>query len=255
MGAGHGTKMGRVTVMSKKWNILMGLLLLSLLFIIAFSFTQHTMSKDVVKDTCETVILLHGQGRTRASMLLLKERLKTSGYETILYGYNVSSNTLDEITSALIRQIKEENTCPTYHLVGHSLGNIVVRNGFADRFAYPVGMGKIVMLAPPNKPAELAKQLRDNKIYHWLTGDSGQKLGDEQFYSTLHVPLVPFGVIAGTESYTGLPRGPSDGVVLVESTKLNGMADWVAVPRTHTYIMNGEDTFHHVVHFLKYGQF
>jgi triacylglycerol lipase len=241
--------------MSKKRNILMGLLLLPLLSIIALSFTQHTMSRDVVKGACETVILLHGQGRTSVSMLLLKERLKASGYETALYGYNVFSNTLDEITSALITQVKEETTCPTYHLVGHSLGNIVARNGFADRFAYPAGMGKIVMIAPPNKPAELAKQLRDSKIYHWLTGDSGQKLGDEQLYSTLPVPSVPFGIIAGTESYTGLLNEPSDGVVLVESTKLNGMADWVAVSRTHTYIINGEDTFHHVVHFLKNGQF
>lgn len=241
--------------MSKKWSNLLRLIFLSLLSIITFGITQHAMAKDVERDACETVILLHGQGRTRVSMLLLKERLKTTSYETLLYGYSVSGNTLDEITSALIKQIKEENTCPTYHLVGHSLGNIVARNGFADRFAYPAGMGKIVMLAPPNKPAELAKQLRDNKIYHWLTGDSGQKLGDEQFYSTLPVPSVPFGIIAGTESYTALFSEPSDGVVLVESTKLNGMADWVTVPRSHTYIMNGEDTFHHVVHFLKNGQF
>ena len=66
---------------------------------------------------------------------------------------------------------------------------------------------------------------------------------------------VPFGVIAGTDAYTGLLEGPNDGVVLVENTKLEGMADWVTVDRSHTYIMNGEETFDYTLKFLRTGKF
>lgn len=230
-------------------------LLVAALFAALLAAAPSARCEDEGGRACETVVLLHGQGRTRVSMMLLEDRLEEAGYETVLYGYYVSTSTLDEITRGLMTRIAKKNRCPTYHLVGHSLGNIIARNGFREKFTYPGGLGRIVMLAPPNQSAELARQLRDNKIYHWLTGDSGQKLGDEAFYASLPTPVVEFGVIAGTASFTGLLDGPSDGVVLVENTRLDGMADWVTVERSHTYIMNGEETFHYVDRFLGAGSF
>jgi len=111
------------------------------------------------------------------------------------------------------------------------------------------------MIAPPNGPAELAGVLRDWSVYRYWTGDSGQKLADEAFYKTLPVPTAEFGVIAGDAGPRVAFDEPNDGVVRLNNTRLEGMADWVAVPRTHTFIMMAPETFEYCHRFLQTGSF
>ena len=67
---------------------------------------------------------------------------------------------------------------------------------------------------------------------------------------------MPFGVVAGNRSHTSLlGDAPSDGVVLLENTRLEGMADWVEVEHTHTFMMNSAGTFECVLNFLRTGRF
>ena len=111
------------------------------------------------------------------------------------------------------------------------------------------------MLAPPNQPAHLAKLFKKNPLYRMFTGDSGQKLSQDEFYRSLPVPKVPFGVIAGDKGQSLTFSEPNDAVVTVESTKLDGMTDWILLPHGHTFIMNGKDTFQQCRHFLEQGSF
>lgn len=206
---------------------------------------------DVKKDA--TIVLLHGQGRTRLSMVVLGKRFRSAGYQTMNFPYNQMTDSLDEISDQLIEFIAKKAKSTNYHLIGHSLGNIIIRNAF--RKDYPDGLGKIVMLAPPNQPAHLAQRLKKNPIYRLFTGDSGQKLSEEQFYRALPTPRVPFGVIAGDKGQSLTFSEPNDGVVTVESTKLEGMADWILLHHGHTFIMNCKDTFEHCERFIELGRF
>ncbi len=201
----------------------------------------------------ETVVLVHGLGRTRASLLVLQMFLRRAGFVTKNFPYRTTNTSLHGISDALHQYLETEVTTAHYHLVGHSLGNIIIRNGFARRF--PVGLARIVMIAPPNRPAKLAQQLRDNPIFRVLAGDAGQKLGDEAFYRELAVPDVPFGIIAGSKGQSVTFDEPNDGVVALESTKLHQMTDWVEVSNIHTFIMNSRATREHVVSFLRRGHF
>jgi hypothetical protein len=201
----------------------------------------------------EAVVLLHGMGRSWLSMALLGHRLARDGYEVHLFGYSPRAASLDDLTHRLQRTIREKVEAHTYHLIGHSLGNIIVRNGFAAE--YREGLGRIVMLAPPNGPAALASRLRHSRLYRWWTGDSGQKLADEVFYLGLPVPTVPFGVIAGDKGHRLTFDEPNDGVVRVANTRLAGMADWVVVHHTHTFIMLASDTHALCLRFLRDGRF
>jgi hypothetical protein len=200
-----------------------------------------------------TIVLLHGQGRTRLSMLVLCKRLRSAGYQTLNFPYNQTIHSLDEISGQLVEFIGQKMKTSDYHLIGHSLGNVIIRNAF--RKDYPAGLGKIVMLAPPNQPAHLAKRLKKNLIYRVFTGDSGQKLSEEKFYRDLPIPTVPFGVIAGDKGQSLTFSEPNDGVVTVGSTKLKGMADWILLHHGHTFIMNCKDTFEHCVRFIESGRF
>jgi pimeloyl-ACP methyl ester carboxylesterase len=201
----------------------------------------------------ETVVLLHGMGRSRLSMLVLKSRLEKAGYAVLNFPYAPPLETLDAITRDLDLFLREKVRTDCYHLVGHSLGNIVIRNAFKHEMK--PGLGRVVMLAPPNRPAYLAAELKDVDVYKWLTGDSGQKLSSEEFYRTLPVPDVAFGIIAGDRGQRFTFDEPNDGIITVESTKLDGMKDWILLHHTHTFMMNSKDTAAQCIHFLQTGAF
>jgi len=201
----------------------------------------------------EVVFLLHGMWRTRVSMFVLARRLRAAGYRTVNVAYSQKTKSLDAITDLLHESIMEHAVGGRYHLIGHSLGNVIIRNGFKK--GYPPGLGRIVMLAPPNRPAKLAKRLKDVFLYKWATGDSGQKLSQAEFYETLPVPDVEFGVIAGNRGLRLVSKEPNDGIVLLEATKLAGMKDFKALHHGHTFIMNARDTFELCKRFLETGRF
>jgi hypothetical protein len=207
----------------------------------------------VTDETPETVVLLHGMGHTRVSMLVLSKRLTVAGYRVANFPYNHAFNSLDQISRELVESIESDAEIGRYHLIGHSLGNVIIRNAF--HVGYPPGLGRIVMLAPPNRPVRLAEHLKGFALYRWITGDSGQRLSDEDFYRELLVPDVEFGVIAGDKGHSITFDEPNDGVIAVATTKLDGMADFLVLHHTHTFIMNSSDTFDHCVAFLRNGHF
>jgi hypothetical protein len=201
----------------------------------------------------ETVVLLHGMGRTRVSLLVLEKRLQRAGYRTLNFPYSARDGSLDQLSDSLRQYVADNVKTKRYHFIAHSLGNIIIRNGFRE--PYRPGLSRIVMLAPPNHPADLAQRLKDNPVYQWLNSDSGQKLASSEFYRDLPAPTVEFGMIAGDKGQRITFDEPNDGIVTVEGTKLDGMKDWLLLHHTHTFMMNSEDTARQCIHFLEHGCF
>lgn len=202
----------------------------------------------------EAVVLLHGLGRTPVSMLWLGRRLAKLGFEIRTFGYVAASGeTIDAMAARLKRAILERVEARRYHLVGHSLGGIIIRAGF--RTPWPPELGRVVMLAPPNQPPQLARMVGDNALFRVLTGRAGASLADEAFYADLPRPTVEFGVIAGTSGQKMTFDEPNDGIVSVAGTRLEGMADFLEVPRVHTFIMNAPEVAMATAAFLRCGRF
>ena len=55
--------------------------------------------------------------------------------------------------------------------------------------------------------------------------------------------------------YSRIIPGPDDGKVAVESARVEGAADFLVLPATHTFIMNRTDVADATIHFLETGRF
>lgn len=214
------------------------------------------MSKDFV-------ILLHGILRSKTDMLPLTLYLKRRGYRALNVLYPSRRKNLEDLTD-FVRQQAESH--PHYrearqiHFVTHSMGGLIARYYIATH--RPENLGRVVMLAPPNTGSEFADTLSGHPflgpLYTKLFGPAGLQLKTDYTHidKTIDYPL---GVIAGDFSINPLALGvlpaPHDGIVTVERTKIEGMAEHIVMPVTHTFMMFNPKVMAQTLHFLEHGHF
>ena len=208
----------------------------------------------------QTAVLVHGLGRTSDSMDSMAEYLTARGFRAVKLDYPSTDEPPDELIAHLAAEV--QSCCAEsrrVHFVTHSLGGILVRALLA-RDPLP-NLGRVVMLAPPNRGSEIVDAWGDSPLFAWALGPTAQELGTDADSLPNRLPAADYevGVIAGTDSInpvgSALIPGESDGTVSVESTQLPGMTDFVSLPVSHTFIMNAEEVQSQVLHFLKLGRF
>ncbi|MBN1993009.1 MAG: alpha/beta hydrolase [Anaerolineae bacterium] len=204
------------------------------------------------------VMLIHGQGRTPLSMSILGWRLSQKQHNVHYFGYATYLQTFDSITRRFARTIRDEIGDAPYAIVSHSLGGIIARAVLPELASHPPQ--HLVMLAPPNQPARIAKIMRPNPLYWWITWDCGRKLADDAFYDTLPLPTVPTTIIAGTRGVDGLLQQAifgtetvNDSILSAQETGLGEGYEVILVPATHAFIMNSKEVAATVLEILGNG--
>lgn len=209
--------------------------------------------------TKEFVFLLHGLGRGRSIMEPLQERLQKAGFETQIIGYQSLRRTPDEILHDATRQI--DSLLPKkkqiVHFVGHSLGGLVIR-AYLDSHRIQ-NLGNVVLIGSPNKGTPFVDRFRDS---WWLklAGTVATSLGTDEksFPRTLRPPYYPVGVIAGittTFNNEDFIPGEDDGIVPVESTKVDGMTDFILLQVSHSSLPRNEEVANQTIEFLRNKKF
>ena len=114
------------------------------------------------------------------------------------------------------------------------------------------------MLSPPNGGSELADHLMTGPLRHFYrltTGPAGQELGTspESTPNQLGPVNFPLGVITGNRSlnplFSSTFPGANDGKVAVERAKVEGMADFLVVRHSHSFIMRSSVVTRETIHF------
>lgn len=223
---------------------------------------RNTLLRSATNPGADAVILLHGLARSNRSMAKIGKALTNRGYTVINVDYQTTKFPIDFLAErCLPAAIKEINrSSPSrIHFVTHSMGGILLRY-YLKHHSLP-NLGNVVMISPPNKGSELVDKLKSSFLFKKLNGPAGRQLGTDEHSLPNSLGPVDFnlGVIAGNRSlnpfYSWLIPGRDDGVVAVERTKIAGMADFITLPHTHTFIMRSRDTIDQVIHFLESGKF
>lgn len=221
------------------------------------------MMKTKASSPTDTVVLIHGLGRTRRSMWMVALWLRFCGYRVTSIGYPSRCVSISEAVEAHITpklESLELEAGSRVHFVTHSLGGIVFRAWAAKRdAAFP--LGRAVLLAPPNQGSQIIDELRQWGWVRWLLGPVAAELGTDagSTPNTLG-PLPPnTGIIMGSKDTLPFFRhllGPeSDGVVTITSSHAEGESDFVLLPANHATIIMQPAVFRAVNRFLKTGNF
>lgn len=206
------------------------------------------------------VILLHGLARSASSMEKMADALAERGYAVANVDYPSREHPIEELAPMAVEAGLAE--CPeegAVHFVTHSLGGILVRYYLEHHEL--ARLGRVVMLAPPNQGSEVVDDFQDVPGFELINGPAGLELGTGEDSVPLSLGPVDYevGVIAGSETFNpilsqSLPN-PDDGKVSVESTKVDGMTDFLVVPHSHPFIMLAEGVIEQAIAFIETGRF
>jgi triacylglycerol lipase len=215
-----------------------------------------------MSDLDEAVVLLHGLARTRLSMRPLQRALERAGYHVINNGYPSRTAPIERLATDAFAGIQAElaELRPArVHFVTHSMGGILLRLYLSQNSLD--GLGRVVMLAPPNQGSELVDKLGNWRLFRLLNGPAGLQLGTAAEALPRQLPPVDFelGVITGSLGLNPLLSGilpkPNDGKVSVASARVEGMRDIRVLPVTHTFLMANRRVIQLTLNFLRHGQF
>jgi pimeloyl-ACP methyl ester carboxylesterase len=233
------------------------ILYLSIILLVTCSAMLYTQQKSIVKK--DIVVLVHGLGRGKSIMVPLQTRLEKAGFSTALIDYHSINRTPEQILEEVTKQIDtiQIDSDQTIHFVGHSLGGLIIR-AYLDSNKIK-NLGKVILIGSPNKGTPFVDRFRD-AWWLKLVGPAASSLGTDSksFPRSLRPPYYPVGIIAGisrTINNDDFIPGEDDGIVPVESTKIEGMKDFILVEVSHSALPQNELVAEQTIEFLKNGTF
>jgi pimeloyl-ACP methyl ester carboxylesterase len=206
------------------------------------------------------IVYVHGLWVTGREAFWLRRRLEQDlEAKTLTFPY--PSVTTDATSNArALTKFLAALGAETLHLVGHSLGGLVILKLFEEGADAPARLppGRIVLLGSPLRGSRAARNLARLPFGKKIMGLGATELLAAR--ARRWNGARDLGVIAGDLGF-GLGRlvgtlgGASDGTILVEETELDGAADRVVLRVSHTGMLFSAAVARAAGAFLSTGRF
>jgi pimeloyl-ACP methyl ester carboxylesterase len=188
-------------------------------------------------------------------MAYLAHVLRGEGFAAHALGYRTIRDPLDAHLTRVAKRLAQLDA-PRVHLVGHSLGGVIVMR-YLQRFADP-RVGRAVLIGSPVAGCRAAASFAEHAGGELMMGQSlavWRQPVDVSVDSRFEV-----GAIAGTRPLglgavvMRLPT-PNDGVVCVDETRFPALRDHIEFPIGHTLMLVSPRVARQTASFLKTGAF
>lgn len=199
------------------------------------------------------VIFVHGLWMHSSEGSLLRIRLaRALDADTPTFNYRSVTERLEHATDRLAAQMR--TLAGPVHLVGHSLGGLLVLRLFERHADLP--QGRVVLLGSPVIGSHAAERVSTVPVIARMLGHSHPELVN----ASPACATREIGMIAGNRPI-GLGRlftrfdEPNDGTVAVRETELECATDRIVLPVGHTGMLISPQVARETAHFLRYGRF
>jgi pimeloyl-ACP methyl ester carboxylesterase len=202
------------------------------------------------------VVYVHGLWMPGLESALLLRRLAERGLRPYVFHYASVFEPMVQVAASL-RQMVARIDAPQVHLLGHSLGGLVIQR-YLERYRM-MQSGRAVFLGSPCTGSLVARRLGQWSLGRWLLGRAAV---DELLVERARrwESERELGIIAGTVSL-GFGRllltfkEPNDGTVAVSETALAGAKSRLCLPVTHTGLLLSAQVAREAGNFFEHGRF
>ena len=204
----------------------------------------------------KNILLIHGILMNPLEMKFLGWQLEKSGFIVHYLYYQSVLKSPAENARIIHKKIHELNL-PDLHIVGHSLGGVIIMHLFNQFDDIPEG--RVVMLGSPVNGSWIAQ-----KVQNWPVVSPILSRNMDNALSGEDVPewntKRDWGMIAGTRNqglgiFTGGLPEKSDGTVLVKETTHPKQKEHKTVDISHTRLLFSKRVAKLTSHFLNTGKF
>ena len=145
------------------------------------------------------------------------------------------------------------------HLVGHSLGGLVIRKLFELGEGERLPPGRLVCMGSPLKGSRAALNLARAPFGKLLVGRGVREElltpRERRWDGQRDLGVIAGNLSVGLGRIVGIRGAPSDGTIFVEETRLAGIADHLIVPVSHIGLPYSKLVAKSVAQFLRRGRF
>ncbi|NGX55793.1 MAG: hypothetical protein K1060chlam5_00020 [Candidatus Anoxychlamydiales bacterium] len=229
------------------------------LLIIIFNSNIYAKNKmqDPINIKKETVVCIHGFYRSKLNMIIIAKAFRKKGYDVLNYGYPSRKKKIEDLADDLVEKlilISKKNPSSKISFVTHSMGGLVLRSA-VNKTNCPMQakIGKAVLLAPPNKGAIIARQLKKYRLARLFFGKkAGRELMNYENFDHLGIfpKEIDVLVIAGNSGINPLIGKENDGKVAVEETCLSTSHKHIVIKSGHALIAYNKNVIRHAMNFI-----
>lgn len=205
------------------------------------------------------VVYVHGLWLTGIEGGILRKRLaKDLSAETRAFSYASVNSSMAANAQALAKFLSELRA-ETLHLVGHSLGGLVILKLF-ERGDWPkLPPGRIVLLGSPLKGSRAARNLARLPLGKKILGRGVEEellsLRERRWQGQRELGVIAGSLAVGLGRLVGVGGAPSDGTILVDETRLPGIRAHLVLKVSHTGLPFSPTVARQTGAFLSSGNF